>query len=97
MNFTIGIEKETDNGINTAITLQWNESIHQDLFDYHVVVVPNETLEVPTKFTKRLPIIVVEVLYNISYNVNVTATPRCGRPQNSTLLQIGLFYCKYKS
>lgn len=86
-DFTIGEEQSFEDGINITIHLQWNESVLNGLFYYVVSVVPNKLREKPLDIKVMVP-------YNVLYNVSVIAMPRCGYQQNSTLLHIGLFYCK---
>ena len=92
-NFSIGENHQFENGINITIQLNLNESVVNDLFYY---VISTSFVQNKLCARERLKFEVL-VLYNVLYDVSVVSMPRCGRQQNSTLLYIGLFYCKSSS
>ena len=91
VNLTIRIMHQDNNGIDIAIHLHWNKSADQYLFHYYINVFPNQMHDL---LTTKATCIEARVLYDTLYNVSIVAVPRCGHHQNSTALQIGLFYCK---
>ena len=89
-NFSIGEKQQLEDGVNITIQLHLNESVVNDLF-YYIV---NTSFALSNyKLCEKLDFEVL-VPYNVLYNVSIVSIPRCGHQQNSTLLHIGLFYCK---
>ena len=91
MNFTIQILQQDDSAIDIAIDLHWRKSAYQKLFHYYVNIFPNQT---SVLLSSNSTCIKLRVFYNTLYNVSMVAAPRCGHPQNSTPLNIGIFYRK---
>ena len=91
MNLTIQSVQQDDNGIDITINLRWRESAYQKLFHYSVNIFPNQT---SVLLSSNSTCIKFQVLYDTLYNVSMVAAPRCGHPQNSTPLNIGIFYSK---
>ena len=82
VNFTWILEQSESDGI--GITLVWNISVNPALFSYHLNIRP----EILHTFAETR--LTIEVLFNISYNVNIVATHLCG--QATPIINIGLFY-----
>ena len=91
MNLTIQTLQQDDNGIDIIIDLQWRRSTYQDLFHYFVNIFPNQT---QVLLSSNSTCIKLRVFYDTLYNVSMVAAPRCGHPQNSTPLNVGILYRK---
>ena len=91
MNLTIQSVQQDDNGIDIIITLHWRESAYRNLFHYSVNIFPNQT---SVLLSSNSTCIKLRVFYDTLYNVSMVAAPRCGHPQNSTPLNIGILYRK---
>ena len=93
MNLTIQTLQQDDNGVDSIINLHWRESAYQNIFRYSVNIFPNQT-HCQVLLSSNSTCIKLRMRYDTLYNVSMVAAPRCGHPQNSTPLNIGLLYRK---